>query len=291
MNRDVKIGLVLGFICLGLFFAVFFIRGTPEQAVSEPPLGDEGLAKIASEEEAFPVLVEEFEPVSPVELDIWQPGQTVAETGLETSPEDLYQTEVEVATGAVGPAGALPVASAEAPAGLESPAATHALRAETPLRLPAETAPGRAAGGEEPTVSSRPTRSRGGEIRKHTVRPRQTLYEIAKLYYGESRYWRRIQAANDNIAPTKLKVGMVLLIPPKPKDATGRPVQPTVPSKATGPRKYVIATGDTLWNLAEKYYDDGTKWRVIQDANPKQIPDPYNLKAGVTIIIPEMSDK
>ena len=38
--------------------------------------------------------------------------------------------------------------------------------------------------------------------------------------------------------------------------------------------------------MAEKYYKDGTKWKVLRDANKSLIPDENSLKAGITIKIP-----
>lgn len=34
-----------------------------------------------------------------------------------------------------------------------------------------------------------------------------------------------------------------------------------------------VASGDTLWDLAERYYGDGNKWRTIYDANRSLIED------------------
>ncbi|MEK7309885.1 MAG: LysM peptidoglycan-binding domain-containing protein [Planctomycetota bacterium] len=59
------------------------------------------------------------------------------------------------------------------------------------------------------------------------------------------------------------------------------PVQPTSTS-------YTVKPGDTLWLISQHFYNDGTKWKMIQDAN--KIKDPSKLKAGMVLTIPDVSD-
>ena len=49
------------------------------------------------------------------------------------------------------------------------------------------------------------------------------------------------------------------------------------------PKAVTVQDGDTLWNLARRYYDDGTRWKDIALAN-----DMYedNLLPGTRLIIP-----
>lgn len=42
--------------------------------------------------------------------------------------------------------------------------------------------------------------------------------------------------------------------------------------------------GDTFWDLAEKYYNDGQKWTLIRDANPEA--KERDLTIGETLKIP-----
>lgn len=59
------------------------------------------------------------------------------------------------------------------------------------------------------------------------------------------------------------------------------PVQPTSTS-------YTVKPGDTLWIISQHFYNgDGTKWKMIQDAN--KIQDPSKLKAGMVLTIPDAS--
>ncbi|RFC67433.1 MULTISPECIES: 5'-nucleotidase C-terminal domain-containing protein [Mesorhizobium] len=46
----------------------------------------------------------------------------------------------------------------------------------------------------------------------------------------------------------------------------------TAAPAATGAQEHVIARGDNFWKLAEKFYGNGEKWHVLQDANPDYKP-------------------
>jgi len=51
---------------------------------------------------------------------------------------------------------------------------------------------------------------------------------------------------------------------------------------------YTIEKGDTLWAIASKYYDDGSKYTHIVDANIEVIKNPDLIYAGQVIRIPEV---
>jgi len=51
---------------------------------------------------------------------------------------------------------------------------------------------------------------------------------------------------------------------------------------------YTIEKGDTLWAIATKYYDDGSKYTHIVDANIEVIKDADLIYPGQTIRIPEV---
>lgn len=44
--------------------------------------------------------------------------------------------------------------------------------------------------------------------------------------------------------------------------------------------------GDTLWDLAEQYYGDGSQWEKIYNANADQIEDPNTIYPGQRLLIP-----
>ena len=55
---------------------------------------------------------------------------------------------------------------------------------------------------------------------------------------------------------------------------------------APEPKVHAVAKGDTLWGLGVKYYGDGTKGKLILQANKAVIPDPEVLRIGQKLIIP-----
>lgn len=55
--------------------------------------------------------------------------------------------------------------------------------------------------------------------------------------------------------------------------------------------KYNPAKRDCLWRIAEKFYNDGFKWKVIYDANRDKVKNPDLIKPGWTLKIPKAATK
>ena len=55
------------------------------------------------------------------------------------------------------------------------------------------------------------------------------------------------------------------------------------------PKTYTVVYGDCLWNIAKKYYGDGSKWRKIYDANVSLVgaPPPGMIRPGYVLTIPD----
>ena len=49
---------------------------------------------------------------------------------------------------------------------------------------------------------------------------------------------------------------------------------------------HTVVDGDTLWDLAEQYYDDPFDWRRIWDANRAGVADPNLILPGQVLVIP-----
>ncbi len=132
----------------------------------------------------------------------------------------------------------------------------------------------------------------------HKVKSNDNLFKIAREYYGDEAKWKRIYEANkDNMLdPDALYVDQELLIPDialvkKEKES---PVYETTPLEekpakeiSTSVRTHTVEPGDTLYNLARKYYDDPVMWKIILEANEDTIEDKGLLNTGQTLIIPE----
>jgi nucleoid-associated protein YgaU len=54
------------------------------------------------------------------------------------------------------------------------------------------------------------------------------------------------------------------------------------------PRRVRVASGDSLWKLAQHYLGRGTKWRTLAALNP-QVVDPRRLQVGDWIRLPDLS--
>ncbi|HET6379554.1 MAG TPA: LysM peptidoglycan-binding domain-containing protein [candidate division Zixibacteria bacterium] len=61
---------------------------------------------------------------------------------------------------------------------------------------------------------------------------------------------------------------------------------PTDPPSAAAPARYVIQAGDTLRDLAQRFYGDESSWERIYQANRSVIATPDHLVVGTQIVIP-----
>jgi len=63
--------------------------------------------------------------------------------------------------------------------------------------------------------------------------------------------------------------------------------QPATPAAAHGAaRKHTVQRGDTLSNLAQKYYGNRARWHDIYNANRKVMKNEGDLRAGMELVIP-----
>ncbi len=51
--------------------------------------------------------------------------------------------------------------------------------------------------------------------------------------------------------------------------------------------EHTVESGERLWDLAMRYYGDGSKWRRIKEANPDVVTGEASIRAGDTLRIPE----
>ena len=131
----------------------------------------------------------------------------------------------------------------------------------------------------------------------HEVLPNENLFNISKKYYGSKDKWTIIYEANrDKIAdPRVLYVGQELLIPDAKgykEDSEGKAFESLTEKKPVEEaykttRTHIVKRGDTLYDIARKYYNDPAKWSKIYDANYDIIEDKKFLRVGQTLVIPE----
>lgn len=137
----------------------------------------------------------------------------------------------------------------------------------------------------------------------HKVKYNDSLRKIANKYYGDESKWLLIFDANQNKIQDRnsLKMGTELIIPEekilsqkikgKTKNETTTPslsqVVEVEDAKSTV-NKHTVQQGDSLYTLAAKYYNDGSKWNKIYDANKKALKDHKSLKIGQELVIPDL---
>ncbi len=139
------------------------------------------------------------------------------------------------------------------------------------------------------------TPTRAGD-QYHHVKSGESLYTIARDYYGNGEYWRTIYEANPRTvipSPNALRTGVRILIPMRnPAPAPGRGVdaterQTTEQPAPTRTKTYTIKSGDTLSELAQKFMGSSRHWKKLQEMNSDKIRNPDVLVEGVTIVVPE----
>jgi len=73
--------------------------------------------------------------------------------------------------------------------------------------------------------------------------------------------------------------------PTRPRDvaSAGRNAAANTPAAT---RRHVVARGDTLFGLAQRYYGDRARWRDIYNANRDVLPNENSLSVGMELRIP-----
>ena len=91
------------------------------------------------------------------------------------------------------------------------------------IRLPRRGTRGIPAASPTPTAARRETPV--PDTRTITVQEGDSLYAIARREYGDGEQWPRIHRANADVLddPSRLRVGMTLVIPPSPTGRSSRP--------------------------------------------------------------------
>ncbi len=130
----------------------------------------------------------------------------------------------------------------------------------------------------------------------YKVQSNDTLFKIASKHYGDGNKWHKIFEANrENMPdPNALYVGQELLIPDvtglkETDEATVTAVSGELDSRDfSNANTHTVEAGDTLYRIAEKYYDDPGVWIKIYEANEDRIEDKSLLREGQILIIPDL---
>lgn len=93
-------------------------------------------------------------------------------------------------------------------------------------------------------------------------------------------------ADTDEVA--RATVSLTLTEASDPAASVGPISKPSPPPVTQNPvnRTHTLKKGETLWDLAKKYYGNGASWPKILDANRDKIDDPHKVKSGLKLVIP-----
>jgi LysM repeat protein len=146
---------------------------------------------------------------------------------------------------------------------------------------------------EEPQTSSY---TASAEPVYYKVQSNDNLFKIAKKHYGDGQKWKKIFKANRDIMQdsNSLYIDQLLLIPDvsvenRPKESFITQVRGRLDNeRSKNVDTHTVKAGDTLYRIAEEYYDDPNVWTKILEANEDTLEDAGSLKKGQVLIIPNL---
>jgi nucleoid-associated protein YgaU len=108
-----------------------------------------------------------------------------------------------------------------------------------------------------------------------TVKPGDSLWKLAKRYFGCGSCWNKLLDANPGLPdPRHIRPGTALVI---------QVAAPGIPAKS--PASILVQKGDTLWKIAAVQFGRGSYWTCLARANP-QLRDINQVEPGQALRIP-----
>ncbi|MBE9178546.1 LysM peptidoglycan-binding domain-containing protein [Oculatella sp. LEGE 06141] len=133
-----------------------------------------------------------------------------------------------------------------------------------------------------------------------TVRASDTLWEIAQQELGEGSRWVELREADGSSfteqEARQLQIGTEVYLP-----STTTVVEQTAISASVAPEPstsafsspvqsvaYVVESGDTLWDIAERQLGDGNRWQELQKADGSSFTEQeaHQLQIGTEVYLP-----
>ena len=148
-------------------------------------------------------------------------------------------------------------------------------------------------------ISSESVKKSISKFQVHKVRSNDDLHKIAQKYYGDVSKWLLIFNANQDKIKDRnsLRIGTELIIPEEKPTSQKTKKETTTPALSqvtkvedavqTG-KKHIVQQGDSLYKLAQKYYNDGSKWNKILEANKIILKNRNTLKVRQELVIPDL---
>lgn len=125
------------------------------------------------------------------------------------------------------------------------------------------------------------------QFREYTIRRGDSFSSISRRLYGTTRHAGAIAAANPFVSPTNLREGKTLRIPLDPENVQGVPTgggeEAAVEAEFI---EYVVVRGDTLSEIAQRFYGSLRYAEVIFNANRDTMDRMDDLQIGDVLRIP-----
>lgn len=281
MRRDTQIGIILGVVIL-VVIGIFLSTRTTVYETKTPDL------KISEEEIVAESDIEEIVEIEEIDMnDLIEESKTaVAKEDVQSVERLVEKTPVEPSNDNVTLEGKW---EGTKTASIEPEEAFSEMISEEPEiadLIPPEV---------EETIDAVDTEQEDYSVKTiHKVISNDSLFKIARKYYGDEAKWRKIYEVNkDNMSgPNALYIGQELLVPEitlakKVILSIETPLKKHDNEMSINATWHTVVSGDTLYHLARKYYDDSTMWHKIYEANEDTIEDESFLVKGQILIIPE----
>lgn len=137
----------------------------------------------------------------------------------------------------------------------------------------------------------------------HIIGEGEDLWKIAEKYYESGYNWIDIANENNISNPDQIYVGQELIIPDVQQRLAYNVITPTIsPEVIISPtltqqkntqtdleKMHVVSKGESLWNIAEKYYQSGYNW--VDIAKENNIENKVELEVGQKLTIPNVEKR
>lgn len=311
MTREHKLALILGFAVLmvvGVLVGDHFSRARTGKTQPDLALNRRDPSAGTPDQPPVPELPPERQAAqkSPAGPDAG-PG---AQPGRESDPPSLIMGSRDQPNGDIP--GFKPSDSPFAPPAAKqdtSPSPFPSSGGSSPQPPGPGTPPGVTPPNTPPAPPGMPI-SKGVE-KMHPVKENETLFSIARKYYGDSAHWQKLAEYNKGRVKANgaVREGVTLRIPPKDvllgqatlastgfgggapaptgpqASPPGGSPTPTPPAPG-GPRTYTVKKGDTLGSISQSQLGTSRRWQEIMSLNRDQIDDESSLQVGMVLKLP-----
>jgi nucleoid-associated protein YgaU len=187
---------------------------------------------------------------------------------------------LSLASGDGAPPSVAPPTNPDAPRPDASPerAEPDAMPAEGDAAPPGTPAP--------PRAEQRGPRIVPPAFRDYTVREGDTFERIAQRLWGERALWTAVAQANPYVDPNRLRAGRVIRVPEDPGNVQGRAEGEAPPEPPEPAVEYVVRRGDTLSEIAARFYGSTSYTDFLYLANRARMESKNDLRVGQTLLIP-----